>query len=105
MRREMIFARPTKCLLCNKYSDGWNTTVDREKHIRTEHLFDVLSLGIKHLVNAAFYNPDLVKMRHPLLFAIEYFVASSTGILRRPLQWNIFIILILSSRLSSSFLF
>lgn len=38
---------------CNKFSDGWNTTVDREKHLRAEHIFDVLGVGMRHLVNAA----------------------------------------------------
>ena len=55
----------TKCLLCNKESedDEWNTTYDREQHLRTEHLFDVFSVGVNQLAKTAFHNPDLAEIR------------------------------------------
>jgi hypothetical protein len=56
--------KKTKCLLCNKESedDEWNT-YDREQHLRTEHLFDVFSVGVNQLAKTAFYNPDLAEIR------------------------------------------
>jgi hypothetical protein len=39
------------------------TTIDREKRLRSDRLFEVLSAGISHLVNTAFYNPDFVEKR------------------------------------------
>lgn len=36
----------TKCLLYNKESNAWNTTYDREQDLKTENLFDALSVGV-----------------------------------------------------------
>jgi hypothetical protein len=56
--------KKTKCLLCNKELEDneSNTTYEQEQHLRTEHLFDVFSVGVNQLAKTAFYNPDLAEL-------------------------------------------